>query len=168
MYFLNKLSSKEIYNFFIAQKEEQTASRLYYQKKFSDSNLDWKNIYLLVRIVTKGSKLRAFQFKLLNNVPCLNKMLFKFGKSGSPLSCFCNLKNETSYHLFYECSHTNSLWNQLRHFLSNSLNIPPLTPQSAIFGFINQKENFLIINQLLFIFKFYIYNSRSNCKLNIE
>ena len=42
IYFLNSLSSKEIYNFLIVQKEEQTASRLYYQKKFSNSNLDWK------------------------------------------------------------------------------------------------------------------------------
>ena len=142
MYFLNRLNTKEIYNFLIAQKEEQTASRLYYQKKFSNSNLDWKKIYLLVCIVTKDSTLRAFQFKLLNNVLYLNKMLFKFGKSGSPLCSFCNLKDETSYHLFYECSHTISLWNQLRRFLSNSLNIPLLTPQSAIFGFINQKKNF--------------------------
>ena len=95
-------------------------------------------------------------------------MLFKFGKSGSLLCSFCNVKDETPYHLFYECSHTISLWNQLRHFLSKSLNIPLLTRQSAIFGFINQKENFLIINHLLFIFKFYIYNSRSSSKLNIE
>ena len=167
-YFLNRLSSKEIYNFLIAQKEEQTASRLYYQQKFSSSNLDWNKIYLLVRIVTKDSTLRAFQFKLLNNVLYLNKMLFKFGKSGSPLCSFCNVKDETPYHLFCERSHTISLWNQLRHFLSNSLNILLLTPQSATFGFINQKENFLIINHLLFIFKFYIYNSRSSSKLNIE
>ena len=82
MYFLNRLSSKEIYNFLIAQKEEQTASRLYYQKKFSNTNLDWKKIYLLVCIATKDSTIRAFQFKLLNNVLYLNKMLFKFGKSG--------------------------------------------------------------------------------------
>ena len=95
-------------------------------------------------------------------------MLFKFGKSGSPLCSSCNLKNETPYHLFYECSHVNSLWNQLRHFLCNSLNVPMLTPQSAIFGFINQKENLLIINHLYFIFKFYICNSRSSGKLSIE
>ena len=107
-------------------------------------------------------------FELLSNVLYLNKMLFKFGKSGSPLCSFCNVKDETPYHLFYEWSHTISLWNQLRHFLFNSLNILLLTPQSAIFGFINQKENFLIINHLLFIFKFYIYNSRSSSKLNIE
>ena len=82
IYFLNRLSSKEIYHFLIAQKEEQTSSRLYYQKKFSNNNLDWKNIYLLIRIVTKNSKLRAFQFKLLSNVLYLNKLLFNFGKKG--------------------------------------------------------------------------------------
>ena len=58
----------------------------------NDSNLDWKTIYLLVRIVTKYNKLRAFQFKLLKNVFYLNKMVFKFHKSGSPLCSFCNLK----------------------------------------------------------------------------
>ena len=57
-------------------------------------------INLLVCIVTKGSKLRAFQFKLLNNVLNLNKRFFKFGKSGSPLCSFCSLKNEIPYHLF--------------------------------------------------------------------
>ena len=168
MYFLNMLSGKEILNFLIAQKEEQTASRLYYQKEFSNTNLAWKKIYLLVCIATKDSPIRAFQFKLLNNVLYLNKMLFKFGKSGWPLYFFYNVKDETPYHLFYKCSHTISLWNQLGHFLSNSLNIPLLTPQNAIFGFINQKENFIIINHLLFIFKFYIYNSRFSSKLDIE
>ena len=55
MYFLNRLSGKEVYNFLIAQKEEQTSSRLSYQKKYNNSKLDWKYIYLLVRIVTKDS-----------------------------------------------------------------------------------------------------------------
>ena len=87
MYFLNRLSSKEIYNFLITLKEEQTSSRFY--QKFSNSNLDWKNIYLLVCIVTKDINLHAFQFKLLNNVFYLNKILLNFGKSGC---FFCNLK----------------------------------------------------------------------------
>ena len=55
MYFLNRLSGKEVYNFLIAQKEEQTSSRLSYQKKYNNSKLDWKYVYLLVRIVTKDS-----------------------------------------------------------------------------------------------------------------
>ena len=60
MYFLNRLSSREIYNFLIAEREKQIASRLYYQKKFSNSNLDWKKVYLQVCIITKESTLRAF------------------------------------------------------------------------------------------------------------
>ena len=114
-------------------------------------------------IVTKDSTLSAFQFKLLKNVLYLNKRFFKFGKSGSTLCSFCNVKYETPCHLFYDCSHTISLWNQLRYFLSNSLNIHLLTSQSASFGFINKKENFLIISHLL-----YIYNSRCSSKLNSE
>ena len=76
-------------------------------------------------------------------------MLFKFGKIESPLGYFFNLKGKTPYHLLYKSSHTNYLWNRRRYFLSNSLNTPPLTPQSAIFGLINQKGNFLISNHLL-------------------
>ena len=70
----------------------------------------------MVLIAIKDSTLRAFQFKLLNNDLYLNKMLFKFGRSGSPLCSFCNVKDETLYLLLYECSHTISLWNQLRNF----------------------------------------------------
>ena len=83
--FLNRLSSNEICNFLISQIEEKTSSKLYYQKQFSDSNLDWENIYLVICIITKDSKLRAFEFKLLNNALYLNKIPFKFGKIGSPL-----------------------------------------------------------------------------------
>ena len=43
IYFLNRLSSKENYrNSVVDQKEEQTPLRLFYQKKFNNSNLDWK------------------------------------------------------------------------------------------------------------------------------
>ena len=95
---------------------------LLYQEKLNDDNLDWKNIYFLLRIVTKDSKLRAFQSELLNNVFYLNKMLFKFGKIGSSLCCLCNLKDEIPYYLLYECSHMIYLFNLLRYFLSYSLN----------------------------------------------
>ena len=72
--FPNSLSSKKIYHFLIYQKGETTSLRLYYQNKFNDSNLHWSNIYLLVRIDTKDSELRAVQFKLIKNGLYLNKM----------------------------------------------------------------------------------------------
>ena len=95
-------------------------------------------------------------------------MLFKFGKIGSPLCSFFNLKGKAPHHLFYKSSHTNYLRNRRLYFLSNSLNTPPLTPQSTIFGLINQKGNFLISNHLLFIIYFYTYNSSWSGKVNAE
>ena len=58
------------------------------------------------------------------------------------------------------------LWNQLRIFFSTDLNLPLLTPQTAIFGFLaeNDKCIFKITNHLLMIFKRYIYIYRSREK----
>ena len=97
-----RFAASKVYDFLIVQKEEQFLSRLYYQKNFNDTHLNWKNIFFLVRIVTKHSKLYAFQFRLINNVLYLNRMLLNFGKSDSPLYYFCCLKDDSPYHLFYE------------------------------------------------------------------
>ena len=78
IYCLNKLNSKEIYNILIESTDSKPSAQIYYKFFFQNSNLDWKTIYMLPRIVTKDSKLQIFQYKLLNKVLYLNKMLFKF------------------------------------------------------------------------------------------
>ena len=72
-------------------------------------------------------------------------------------------------HLFYDCLIFKELWNQLKSILSNNLNFPISTPQSAIFGFWDLDTNeHLILNHLLLILKMYIYNARSTDYLNIS
>ena len=44
------------------------------------------------------------------------------------------------------------------------MNILLLTPQSAICGFYSLKENFHIVNHLLILYKYFIYNARDNGK----
>ena len=169
IYCLNKLSSKEIYSILIESTDSKPSSQMYYKNIFQNSNLDWKTIYMLPRIVTKDSRLQVFQYKLLNNVLYLNKMLFKFGKIDSPLCPFCKMIEETPLHLFYNCIKTKLLWDQLKDFISNeTLSFPSLTPQSAILGHINLSDDYLLINHIILIYKFYIYNSRNRGYLNIE
>ena len=107
IYCLNKLSSKEIYSILIESTDLKPSSQMYCKNIFENSNLDWKTIYMLPCIVTKDSRLRVFQYKLLNNVLYLNKMLFRFGKIDSPLCSFCKMIEETPLHLFYNCIKTN-------------------------------------------------------------
>ena len=88
-------------------------------------------------------------------------MLFKFGIVSRSLWSFRNSEEETPFHIFHESTHTQNLWNQLQTYINENLVIPCLTPQSAMFGFIDtQLENRVTINHLLLIFKFNVYTSR--------
>ena len=123
-------------------------------------------------MVTLDSYSRSFQYKILNNVLYLNKKLFKFQKSTSPLCPFCKLSDETVLHLFYECNITLNLWNELVLFFKNEFTLFDLTPQAAFLGFLGflnvDPELLLIQNHLLLIFKIYIYNSRKSESLKIK
>ena len=81
-------------------------------------------------------------------------MLFKFGKISLSLCSFCKANNETSVHLFSESTRTNHLFNELQSFCSNKLS--------------NLSENSLLLNHLLYIFKYYVYNAREDGNLSIE
>ena len=53
---------------------------------------------------------------------------------------------------------------QLASHLNRNLNLPHLTPQSAIFGFLDiSNKDYLIVNYLLLLLKYCIYNVR-DCK----
>ena len=93
IYCLKQMNSKDIYSILI----ESDDSQLYYKMSFRLQIL----IYVLPRIATKDSRLRLFQYKLLNNVLYLNKMLFKFRKIELPLCVSCKMRDETLLHLFF-------------------------------------------------------------------
>ena len=148
-------------------KYAKPTSQHYSEKLFSQSNMDWKKFYILSRVVTVDNRIRVFQYKLLNSILFLKKMFFKFGIVSRSLCSFFNSEEETPSHVFHDYTHTQSLWNQLQTYISQNLVIPCLTPQSAIFGFIHtRQENRVIINHLLFIFKFNVYKSRDLKTLN--
>ena len=82
-------------------------------------------------------------------------MLFIFGIVLRFLFTFCKSHEETPFYTFHDCPRTQNLWNHGQTYISENLVIPCLTPESAIFGFINnQLKNRFIINYLLLIFNF--------------
>ena len=119
--------------------------------------------------------MRSFQHKLLNNVLFLNKKLHIFGIKSSPLCSFFNLCHEIPLHIFYECDSIKCFRSDLVRYFQNSLVLSILTPQTAIFGFrdpknndYNFKKNKLLINHILLIFKLYVYRSREKQFIHIN
>ena len=100
----------------------------------------------------------------------LNKKLFLFKKSNSPLCSFCKEEDETVFHLYFYCPNVRNLWNQLNFYLAEDLTLPPKTLQAAVFGFSekDKTENIIHYNHHLFlIFKLYVYRARENGLLNV-
>ena len=81
---------------------------------------------------------------------------------------FCQSENKTPIHLFHGCIKTNLLWYKSKKILKTKIDLPENSLQNAIFDFLNYENNSDIINHLLFIFKFYLFNSRGHKKLNLE
>ena len=114
------------------------------------------------------------QYKILNNILFLSKLLFKFKKVPSPLCSFCKPGDETLLHIFYTCNVTKRLWNKIQHFVAQNLYILKITPQITFFRFFdicNQIQNLLLINYLLLIFKHCLYTAGGNgsvCFTNLK
>ena len=110
-----------------------------------------------------------------NNVLFLNIKLHIFGVKPSPLCSFCNLYDEISSHIFYECDRVKCLWSRLVQWFQNNLVLATLTPQTAIFGFFDSTNNDFIFennkclsNHSLLIFKLYVYKSGEKKFININ
>ena len=144
----------------------------YFKTLFFHLNLDWKLIYLLPRILTKNTSLRAFQYKVLNNVLYLNHKLFQFRVSTTSLCSYCNQHDETEQHLFSTCSEFFSLWTEIKFYFVNDIKLIALSPQiiiMAILDYTNTDDRCFITQKLiLLIFNFYVYKSRGSGNLTFS
>ena len=88
IYCLEKLNSRELYNLQLILNVEKPTAHTYFEKKFQNPDLEWKDIYILPRCVTINTNLRIFQYKLFHHILNLSEMLYNFGKKISPLCIF--------------------------------------------------------------------------------
>ena len=130
---------------------------------------------MLPCLITYNTYIQSFQYKILNNVLFLNKKLHTFGIKPFPLCSFCNLFDETPYHIFYECNRVKYLWSDLVKWFPNKLILPTLTQQATIFGFLDSINNDSIFennaclgNHILLTLKLYVYKSREYKLTNIN
>ena len=79
---LEKLKAKSLYNKFVSKVCTKPTARKKYEESFKtdEYQLDWKKIYLTPFRATLSTKLREFQYKILNRILYTNDMLFKFKK----------------------------------------------------------------------------------------
>ena len=113
--------------------------------------------------VTIETKIREFQYKVLNNIVFTNEKLFRLKMKDSPSCTFCEREVESFEHLFFYCDITKTFWEALCSWLGEcKVKFQPFTLMDIFFGVFNTEEDFCILKHLILTAKFYIYK----CKLN--
>ena len=145
----DKLTAKEIYIKLISLTNCKPSSQIYFDNLFQN-NLSscWDQIYILPLKVSVYSYMLCFQYKIINYILFLNKKLYIFGISETPLCSFCHAKEEATFHIFFNCCKTQSLWEELRKYFHDDFSLPILSPQTALFGFLDfsEHEDLFLIN----------------------
>ena len=98
------------------------------------------------------SKLTEFQYKILND------KLFRFGLSQSPNYTFCNKEPESLEHLLSRCKVSSEFWKEVLSWLKeNNIVIESINEIGLFFGIFEESEDFLLINDVMLLGKYYIY-----------
>ena len=136
-----------------------------YNETYNTENfqLDWEKIYSLSFQTTLDTKLREFQYKVLNRICYTNKMLFNFRIVDSPLCYFCNEEIETLEHFFFYCERVRIFWNEVNNILqSQKLFSIPFDVKDIFFGMVHTVNNKVLINYIILEGKYSIYRSKLN------
>jgi len=104
----------------LCKKQTPPTAQQKFTDKYSETSINWEKVYSLPFRTTLDSKLREFQYKILNNIFFTNAKLFHFGLSQSPNCTFCNEEPETIGHLLSRCKVSSEFWKEVLSWLKES------------------------------------------------
>ena len=155
------VTSKVVYNEFRSHKQTPPTAKAKLMSTHPNLSIEWKRLSYLVFEITLDTKLREFQYKLLNLIIFTNRNLYQFKMVETPLCAFCNKEEESLEHLLYFCKPSRFCWKELLSWLANEFNTSfNVTLLGILFGKFDICKDFLLINHILFLSKFFIYKCK--------
>ena len=162
-YFKKKLSSTSaIYNHLIDSPYLVNEQKIKWEDNLQKpmDNKTFCGFFENIKQITLCTKLRSFQYRLLNGAILTNKRLFKMREVNSEYCTFCNTEVETVVHVMWECNTAQHLWSNVKKWVMQK------TGKNILFSLENVILNNVAknpkdsINMICLIVKQYIYSSR--------
>jgi len=156
-YSVEKINTKLTYWMMIKWKENIPTAQRYMEKKLKNEDIDWPSVYLRIYESTIDTKLRAFQYKIINNCLFLNHKLYDFKLIDSPKCSFCSKENETMSHFFVDCDITRMFYINCFDWLKQaSIFLPDLNCENVFLGV----DGCVFVNFLFVLWKYVVYQCR--------
>ena len=153
-----RTTSKGLYNLLLNQRPSPEIKAISYWAQdlnYTDMNIEWPRIckiqYDLVQI-----KLRVFYFRFITRTIPLNVVRAKYANC-SPKCTFCDLVDETTIHVYWECHIVNPLWVKIIEWCKEHVckDVNYSKENCLILGF---KEG--ILNRIMTLVKYHIHINR--------
>ena len=119
---------------------------------------EWEKILINTHTVLNASKLRTFQYKLINRVLIINLQRAKWDHSITDTCSFCFQQKETVTHIMINCNEVTKLWKALKNWINRyfAIDVQEFTPRTIIFNGYEGPHSKLI-NTLILVMKQFIY-----------
>ena len=157
MFDLSSVSSKTFYREFRSRREIRSTAQAKFKEGYPSLSIDRKEIYSLAFNVT------------LDRIIFTNDKLFKFKLVDSPSCTSCKANKESLEHLLFLCKITEFFWKEVLSWLAILNNEIDFSLIDIFFGKFDIDEDFIVINHIRLLAKFYIYRSKlDNTKPPLE
>ena len=155
-------SSKHIYRSFLANKQTTPTAKEKLSVKYHHLTIDWKRVYLLSFRTTLETKLREFQFKILNRIVFTNEKRFRFDMAESDKCAFCQTEVKSIEHLLFSCKISSVFWKHVLSWLrDNNIIVESLKEEDIIFGKFDVGNDFLLESYFIAWGVLYLFTKRS-------
>ena len=123
-------------------------------------NLETWQIFLKACFkVVRDQSLIWFQYKLILRIIGTRSLLFKMKIHNSNLCRLCNSGQETIIHLFYHCTHTITLWNNIQNWIFDCIHQRlPMNIEMILLGYNITDARFTVFNTIYMVAKRYIFH----------
>ncbi len=157
--------SKSVYKELRDRIITPATAQLNFNARFINDVLEWKEIYALPFRVALDTKLREFQYKLLNRCLVTNILLYKINVVPSQACSFCGEMDEYLEHFFVYCHYLNFFRAEVIKWLDDpDIKIEQLSDKDIMFGILKCEDE-LFVNHILLVAKQYLYSCRKSKSL---
>ena len=148
------ISPKQIYQIFLQQKQIVSTAKQKLPSKYSNIDIDWEKAYILAFHCTLDTKIREFEYKILNCILFANVKLSLIGVVESPNCSFCQ---EAVGSVSIYSSPAGYLLSFGSMSCDNDVHVDTIYESDVIFGKFDILEDYILINHILLLAKYYIY-----------
>ena len=154
--------SKLVYAELMSRRKDEVKSKYVWENKLGleISDNKWKDLYKQIIKLTNSTKLRFFQYRIINNYLITNKRLCQWKIIASDKCTFCKEETETVMHLLVGCKYVQALWSTLKRWLNYFCYIELEIKEEIIILNIYKGPFADMVNMIILVVKYYVYVQR--------